>query len=188
MLSQSVAITANSALGNHNEMRSNSMAMSGRRRDKSQQDINQRVDLERRSFVGTIMNELNKRVEQNHQTEQAKLSAGQAKADGKPLPEEGSATKREGSQEKVKEANEGGESAKKKMKTKKASISNSAQKSSRPLDGSRFKPGSLAGKDSKYQSTFLGLTRDQYFDMHIKNPVQCPPPAAYRPKYSVIDP
>ena len=75
MLSQSVAITANSAL-NTNEKRSSSMVMNNRRRDRSQADINERVDLERRSFVGTIMNELNKRVEKNEQNEQAKLSAG----------------------------------------------------------------------------------------------------------------
>ena len=93
------------------------------------------------------MNELNKRVEQNHQTEQAKLSAGQAKAEGKPAPEEGSGTKRESSQEKIKETKEVADSArKKKLDTKKASISSSAGKSQHLKEGSPFKPSSLAGK------------------------------------------
>ena len=64
MLSQSVVITGGSAM-TESQMRSNSMAMN-RRKDRSQEDINQRVDFERRSFVSTIMNELNKRVEANH--------------------------------------------------------------------------------------------------------------------------
>ena len=49
-------------------------------------------------------------------------------------------------------------------------------------------PFRVAGhKGKQMQASFLSMTRDQYFDKHVKNQTKGPPPAYYRTNYASLD-
>ena len=79
------------------------------------------------------------------------------------------------------------ETARNKAVAKKKNSIPTDKKGGPALGGSPFKPSSMAGAGAQYNSSFLGITRDQYFETRVKNPVIGPPPGAYRAKFDAID-
>lgn len=110
----------------------------------------QNLSVERKNFVTTVMNDLDKKIEQIAQIQKNGQNNHQDKEGMHNTPMQGIGS-REGS-----------------------------------ADGS-MQGTRIGAKNKNLQANFKGIGRDQYFNVHIKNPSMVPPIGAYKTRFDHLD-